>query len=230
MLIIADILLVLLAPYLVYQLIRYLRRGKIIDGGTVVISKDLNSDVFADQIKMNGQKIDCIFDTGASVTSIGLKEARKIGIDPSMLMFIHASGTAVGTVENALAEAEVELLEVGPISVRNIGIMVNRFRESGCLLGMNFFSSMDSFEIKNNKLILKHAPKEETTRPQAMPQHPADDPLNSDAKVVARCPDCEGKMALPPDTAGTVICRFCATKFHADTSRLVDGYAYSCKE
>ena len=158
---ILSLLVALFGPYILYRIVKYYRRGKVIDGGTVVISKKPKSDVFEDTIKLNGKKIDCIFDTGASVTTIGIKDAQKIGFDPSNLMFITNSNTAAGEMQNALAEAEVDILEVGPITIKKFGIMVNRYRESQCLLGMNFFDSLDSFEIKNEKLILKLTPKKQ---------------------------------------------------------------------
>ena len=222
---IPELLIALLAPYLLYQIIRYLRRGKVIDGGTIEIFKNPNSDVFADKVKMNGKKIDCIFDTGASVTSIGINEAKKIGIDPSTLLFMTTANTAAGTIENALAEAEVEILEVGPITVKNIGIMVNKYQETECLLGMNFFSSLDSFEIKNDKLILKHMRGKGSDRSQDKPEQPVAPPSTSDLKIIAKCPDCDGQMALPPDKDGIVICRFCNKKFYANTFKVIDGYA-----
>lgn len=91
------------------------------------------------------------------LTSIGYDEARRIGIDVNNLMFIIDTNTAVGAVRNESAETEIDLVEIGPIRVRNMGALVSRSRATGCLIGMNFFTGLDSFEIRKDRLILRHA-------------------------------------------------------------------------
>jgi hypothetical protein len=71
-------------------------------------------------------------------------------------MFIIDTSTAVGDVRNESAETEIDLVEVGPIRVRNMGALVSRSRATGCLIGMNFFTGLDSFEIRKDRLILRH--------------------------------------------------------------------------
>ena len=156
LIVILELLAPILVTYIGYRIINHLRRGRVVGSGAWQIRKDPASNVFKDKVRMNGRELECIFDTGASLTSIGYDEARRIGIDVDNLMFIVDTDTAVGAVKNESAETEIDLVEIGPIRVRNMGALVSRSRASGCLIGMNFFTSLDSFEIKKDRLILRH--------------------------------------------------------------------------
>ena len=75
--------------YAGYRVINYIRRGRVVGLGAWQIHKDPSSNVFKDEVRMNGHTLECIFDTGASLTSIGYGEARRIGIDVNNLIALN---------------------------------------------------------------------------------------------------------------------------------------------
>jgi len=77
LIIILELLAPILVTYLGYRTINYLRRGRVVGSGAWQIRKDTRSNVFRDKVLMNGNELECIFDTGASLTSIGYEEARR---------------------------------------------------------------------------------------------------------------------------------------------------------
>ena len=163
-------------------------------------------------------------------------------------MFIVDTNTAVGAVHNESAETEIDLVEVGPIRVRNIGALVSRSRTTGCLIGMNFLTALDSFEIRKDRLILRHGgrrdgididlggqPAAEASKsygPNVGADHqPSPDevvspsPAGSVDRVPVTCPSCDRRMTLPGGRSGRVACVACGKAFHADTTQAADGRA-----
>lgn len=209
---------------IIFLIAKYLRQGKIVDGGTVEISKNL-SNVFEGEIRLNGRKIDCVFDTGASVTTVNIDDAKKIGVDTSKLVFSGSADTAVGRADLSLARTQVELLKVGPIIIRDFPISVIRYGKTKCLLGMNFFSQLDSFEIANDKLVLKLAPKSKESKHDKGHREPTHSQSSSKVKIMAKCPSCSKLMALPQNMKISIQCPNCGLISETNTSNIVNGYA-----
>ena len=115
--------------------------------------------MFTCMVEMNGRKMEGIFDTGASITTIGIGDAEKLGIDTSFLYFDTTIDTAAGPKHAALAEINVDVFQVGPVTIKNFGVGVNRYVDRQCLVGMNFFDCLDSFKIEGNVLTLKKHPR-----------------------------------------------------------------------
>ena len=90
---------------------------------------------------------------------------------------------------------------------------------------MNFFSELDSFEIKKDKLILKLIPKKKGANRNKKNTKPSRPQSNFEVQVIAKCPSCAGEMTLPPGGIVSVRCPHCDLVFCADTSRITDGYA-----
>lgn len=221
-------LLALLAfPFALRWFIRRLRKGKIVDRGTIQISKDPESNTFKCVVRINGNEFDGILDTGASITTIGMDTAERIGIDISSLYFDTHIDTAAGTKYAAMAEINVDTFQIGPIIIENMGIGVNRFGERQCLVGMNFFESLDSFQIKGDVLTLRKGHDQNSFDGPANQSRTRKAAPTATSRILAECPHCATSMTLPAGKEGNVRCRSCNKLFFADTSSTIDGKANS---
>lgn len=219
------LVLTLVLSVLVPLMIKRHRKGKVTGGGVVRIPKGPNDTVFKASVRINGRNVTGLFDTGASETTIGLDLARRLGFDTASLYFDKSANTAAGVKHASIATTAVSDFRVGSIAVRNMGVGVNRFGGDQCLVGMNFFDSLDSFEISGNVLTLR---KGDDTGTQSSGRHgwPRHHEARPDrtaepagARLAAACPYCEARMTLPVGRMGKVRCHVCEQQFQADTTR-----------
>ena len=205
--------------------IKWHRKGRVTGNGVVRIPKGPGDTVFKASVCINGRTVAGLFDTGASETTIGLDLAGRLGFDTASLYFDKSANTAAGVKHAAIADAYVDEFRVGSITIRNMGVSVNRFGGSQCLVGMNFFDSLDSFEIRDNVLTLRKGPDTETSSSadRDWPRQAPDEswPRNgktADARLQVVCPHCEARMTLPSGRKGKVRCHACENRFQADTT------------
>ena len=108
---------------------------------------------FLSTARMNGRKVNVLVDTGATSVAINKSTARRLGIRTVASDFTHNIHTANGVTRGALVE--IDRIEVGRISVRNVRALVVQDKSlSGTLLGMSFLSQLRKFEISNQTLVL----------------------------------------------------------------------------
>ena len=219
-----ELLIPIAVSGILFLIAKYLRRGKMSGDGTIEISKNM-SNCFEGQIKLNGRKIDCVFDTGASATTINMEDARKIGVDTSKLLFAGSADTAVGTVSFSIAKTQVKRLTIGSITISDFPINVIRHGNTKCLLGMDFFSQLDSCEIVKDKLVLKLAPRNKTPTHNGIKEGGTHSRSSSKTKILAKCPSCSQLMTLPKDVKIRIKCPQCNLVSEANTSKIMDGYA-----
>ena len=209
-------LLILLAfPFVVPLIIRRFRRGKIISEGTIRISKDLKRNAFISTVSINGREVEGLFDTGASETTIGIDLARSLGFEPDDLHFDGDADTAAGTIYGAIVGVTADEFQVGPIKLGKFGIGINRLGGRKCLVGMNFFDVLDSFEIRENYLTLT---KTSNDRSSTADDTSDDAQFGSEVsaahvRVPADCPSCNASMTLPENKQGKVKCHICKHLF-----------------
>ncbi|MCK8781038.1 TIGR02281 family clan AA aspartic protease [Rhizobium sp. NTR19] len=120
----------------------------------VVIHKTRGSH-FQTNVRVNGQLIPMLVDTGASTVVLSYDDARAIGIDPGKLDFSVTVMTANGRAQ--AAPVRLERISIGPIERKNIRAMVaedGRLGES--LLGMSFLSTLSSLQMQTDELRLRN--------------------------------------------------------------------------
>jgi aspartyl protease family protein len=101
----------------------------------------------------NGSTVRFVVDTGASVVVLAHADAQAAGIDTENLVYDLPVSTANG--RTTTARVQLDSLAIGPISRNGVSAMVARegaLEQS--LLGMNFLSSLTSFEFRGDRLIL----------------------------------------------------------------------------
>jgi aspartyl protease family protein len=120
---------------------------------TVSIERDSRGH-FAVTARIDGRPMGFMVDTGATAVALRASDAAMLGIHPMPRDFIDQVKTANGTVQ--AAEAQLGVIEIGALSVRDVKALVLPDRAlSENLLGMSFLSRLRRFEYGSGRLILE---------------------------------------------------------------------------
>ncbi len=120
--------------------------------GRVIINMSRDGHFYIN-IKVNGQMVRFLVDTGASDTVLNVKDARKVGINFRKLIFNKRYSTANGFVMGA--STTIAEMKVGDIVFYDVEASVNGADLDTSLLGMSFLSKFTRYEFFQGKLILK---------------------------------------------------------------------------
>jgi len=122
-------------------------------GRTMTIRPDSRGH-FQAEGRVDGQRMDFVVDTGATVVAIPEREASRLGIHPARREYTAQIRTANGTV-NA-APTQLYVVEIGGLTVRDVAAVVLPDEAlSENLLGMSFLSRLRRFEFANGRLELE---------------------------------------------------------------------------
>jgi aspartyl protease family protein len=105
-------------------------------------------------MRLNGEPIEFVVDTGATDMVLSLEDARRAGLNPDDLAFAGSARTANGTVRTAFTT--VDEVAIGPVTFNNVRVAVNGGEMRGSLLGMSFLDRFDRVEISGNRLRLEY--------------------------------------------------------------------------
>jgi aspartyl protease family protein len=122
-------------------------------GGEVTVARAANGS-FMLTGRVNGREARFLFDTGASAVVLTDATARAIGLNPDQLSFSVTVSTANG--RTTAAPVRLDRLQFGPISETRVEALVARpgaLREN--LLGMSFLERLASYEVRDERLILR---------------------------------------------------------------------------
>ena len=101
--------------------------------------------------RLNGEKVRFLIDSGATVTSISTRTARRAGIEPNGMVAMVQTANGAIMVQRGHAES----LKVGPIERRDLAVHISDGFGDTNVLGMNFLSSLSAWGVENRWLILK---------------------------------------------------------------------------
>ena len=108
---------------------------------------------FSVEATVEGRRMDFLIDTGASSIALRESDASRLGIHPARRDYIVRSYTANGVVY--AAPVELERVEVGSLTVRNVGALVLPDEALGQnLLGMTFLSRV-KWTHEHGRLVLE---------------------------------------------------------------------------
>lgn len=102
------------------------------------------------EAKVNGREVRFLVDSGATTTTVSRSVADAAGIEIGMRADIVS--TANGTV--AMPRSRASLFELGPIQRTDLAVNVHPSEELN-VLGMNFLSSLSSWGVQGNTLVLR---------------------------------------------------------------------------
>jgi len=104
--------------------------------------------------RIDGQRIDFMVDTGASVVALNETSAARFGLRPSCGDYTATVTTANGTIK--AARARLAMIELGGLIVRDVDAMVLPDEAlSENLLGLSFLSKLKRFEYADGKMVLE---------------------------------------------------------------------------
>ena len=102
---------------------------------------------------IDGRRMELLVDTGASVIALREGDAARLGIHPAERDYTMSVSTANGNVR--AAQIELNRVEVGSLTVRNVAALVLPDAALGQnLLGMSFLSRV-RWEQRNGRLVLE---------------------------------------------------------------------------
>ena len=122
-----------------------------IDENRIALSR-ANDRHFYANMKINGQTIVFVVDTGATDIVLSQQDARKIGIDPNQLAYIGRARTANGEVRTA--RVKLDQVQLAGFTDRNVTAWVNDGDMAQSLLGMAYLSRFSRIEIAGDTLYL----------------------------------------------------------------------------
>ncbi|QPF84627.1 TIGR02281 family clan AA aspartic protease [Bradyrhizobium genosp. L] len=109
---------------------------------------------FATDGRIDGQRLDFMVDTGASLVALNEKSAARFGLRPTPGDYKLRISTANGTIK--AARSRIAMIELGGLIVRDVDVMVLPDEAlSENLLGLSFLSKLKRFEYTGGKLVLE---------------------------------------------------------------------------
>ena len=121
--------------------------------GEVSVSRRLDGS-FVVNGRVNDRDARFIFDTGASTVVITNESARSLGLDPAKLTYMVPVSTANGmTLAAPVTLDRVAIGSIRELRVRALVAKPGVLHEN--LLGMTFLERLASYEVRNNRLILR---------------------------------------------------------------------------
>jgi aspartyl protease family protein len=109
---------------------------------------------FQTEGRIDGQRIDFMVDTGASVIALNETSAARFGLRPSRGDYNATVATANGTIK--AARTRLAMVELGGLVVRDVDAMVLPDEAlSENLLGLSFLSKLKRFEYANGRMVLE---------------------------------------------------------------------------
>src|SRR5579871_3469107 len=99
---------------------------------------------------VNGAPVHFLVDTGASLVTLRLADARGAGVSPGSLHFTEESSTANGTVR--FAPVRLREVRIGQLAVEDVDAAVIDSPLTVSLLGMSFLKRLEGYEIRDGAL------------------------------------------------------------------------------
>ena len=109
---------------------------------------------FQTEGRIEGQRIEFMVDTGASMIALTERDAANLGIRPAERDYTATVNTANGRVR--AAPVELNMVEIDDLAVHNVAAMVLPDGAlSDNLLGLSFLTRLRHFEYSGGKLVLE---------------------------------------------------------------------------
>lgn len=119
---------------------------------TETLKRDRSGHYMAD-LRMNGQRVKGMIDTGATVIAINRATARLAGVTLSQSDFTAQVSTANGVV--GAAPIVIKTIDLGRIRLHDVQAVVLEDQAlSGTLIGMSFLNRLSKVEVRGDTLVL----------------------------------------------------------------------------
>jgi aspartyl protease family protein len=122
-------------------------------GGYMILDGD-QAGHFHTDVLVEGVSLRMLVDTGATLVALSAEDADRAGIHPFPNDYKERVGTANGVA--LVARVELHQVSIGPITVRDVpAVVFQPGATSLSLLGMTFLQRLSSFQVADNRLVLK---------------------------------------------------------------------------
>ena len=109
---------------------------------------------FRTEGRIDGQRVNFMVDTGASMVALNETSAARFGLRPSRGDYTATVSTANGTVKGA--RARLAMVQLGELTVRDVDALVLPDEAlSENLLGLSFLSKLKRFAYANGQMVLE---------------------------------------------------------------------------
>ncbi|HLG80288.1 MAG TPA: TIGR02281 family clan AA aspartic protease [Bradyrhizobium sp.] len=109
---------------------------------------------FLTEARINGQQVNFMIDTGASVVAVNESSAARFGLYPPRAQYTANVTTANGTVKGA--RTRLAMIDVGGLVLRDVDALVLPDAAlSENLLGLSFLSRLKRFEYSDGQMVLR---------------------------------------------------------------------------
>ncbi|PWW04521.1 aspartyl protease family protein [Hoeflea marina] len=123
------------------------------DGLAISIGKSRGGHFEADAM-VNGVPVHFLIDTGATTIALSHEDAMAAGFSEKELRYTSPISTANGM--SMAAPVRIDRLEIGPLGRAGLRAMVSKPGAlDRSLLGMNFLSTLSSFEMRRDEIVLR---------------------------------------------------------------------------
>jgi aspartyl protease family protein len=121
--------------------------------GTVEIMRNAHGQFSTGGI-INGQRIDFMIDTGATVVALNRTSAARLNLRPTPADYSETVTTANGSIK--VARIQLGIIQIGGIIVRDVdAIILPDSSLKGNLLGMSFLSKLKQLKYSGDKMVLE---------------------------------------------------------------------------
>lgn len=122
------------------------------DNGELEIAAGPNGH-FMLEAEVNGEPVEFLVDTGASIVVIGTETAERLGFDPDSLEYTGMARTANGTTP--IAPIILDTIVIGDFTVSAVEAAVVGKPMATSLLGMSFLARLEGYEVRDGRLVLR---------------------------------------------------------------------------
>lgn len=102
---------------------------------------------------VNGERVQFLVDTGASVVTLTRDDAERAGLNPDTLSYSQRFDTANGITFGA--PVRIDRLDIGGIAITDVRAAVMERGLGTSLLGMSFLDRLSSFSVEGDTLTLR---------------------------------------------------------------------------
>ena len=121
------------------------------EDGTIALDRQPDGHFYAD-VRINGNPVHMLIDTGASGIALSRDDARAAGLAPSIGMPDVVGEGADGAVRGEYVK--LDRVELGPLSASDLdAVVLNSGQQS--LLGQSFLSKYSSVRIEGDRMVLR---------------------------------------------------------------------------
>jgi aspartyl protease family protein len=119
--------------------------------GSVQLDRQADGHFYAD-VRINGNMVHMLVDTGASGIALSRDDARTAGLAPSIGMSDVVGEGADGAVRGEYVR--LDRVELGPLSAESMdAVVLNGGQQS--LLGQSFLSKFKSMQVEGDRMVLR---------------------------------------------------------------------------